>query len=290
MKTVLVTGSSGFIASHTIDLLQKEGYKVIGLQRHCIPNNEINPDCIYFGDIRDKNFVDKVVSMSDYVINLAGILGTQETINNPYPSVETNIIGALNILESCRIWNKPLVQISVGNYWMNNSYSISKSCAERLTLMYVKEHKLRANVVRALNAFGERQKYKPVRKMMAYFIHQALENEDIGIYGDGLQVMDFVYVKDVSNIILDVLFSARNGSVVEAGTGKGKSVLWWANKIIELSSSSSKIIHLPMRPGEPIGSQVIAKDPYPYDYTDIELALKNTIRWYEQQKSKSVKT
>lgn len=280
----LITGSGGFIASHVLETLRDRRIESIGLERH-INHLEVQPDQLYFGDMRDKSLVEKVVSMSDGVINLAGILGTQETIDNPYPSVETNILGALNVFEACKIWKKPLVQISVGNHWMNNSYSITKLCAERFAQMYAKEHGVKVNIVRALNAFGERQKFAPVRKMMPYFITQALKNEDIGIYGDGLQEMDFIYVKDVAAILLEVLDNTRRGEykpgqVFEAGNGEAPTVNEWAQKVIKLTGSTSKIVHNPMRPGEPANSRVISENPYPFITTKIDEALKKTIQWY----------
>lgn len=288
MKTrMLVTGSDGFIASHTIKALHDRGYDVIGIERHRghigvgeLPV-EYRPDAFYVGDIRDKSLVEKAVGMSDGVIHLAGILGTQETVQNPYPSVETNVIGSLNVLEAVKLHKVPMIQIAVGNHWMNNSYSITKTTAERFCLMYHKEHGVRVNVVRALNAFGEGQKWHPVRKMMPYFISQAIKNEPLQIYGDGTQKMDFVYVKDVANILVNTLFTAPYGSLYEAGTGHAPTVTWWATKIIEISGSSSKIEYLPMRPGEPEKSEVVAKSPYKYPYTKPIEALKKTIAWYK---------
>lgn len=282
IKRVLVTGCFGFISSHVIEELRDQGIIPIGLSRHTEPFGPLSPDITYIGDIKDKNIVEKAVSMSDGVINLAGILGTQETVNNPYPSVESNIIGALNVLEACRLWKKPMVQISVGNYWMNNSYSITKSAAERFALMYAKEHGVKVNVVRAFNAFGERQKSKPVRKMMAYFITQALNNEDIGIYGDGRQNMDFIYVGDVANILIDVLKSDEVGQVYEAGTGVAPTVSEWAQKVIELTGSQSKIVYNPMRPGEPEHSIVKATEPYKFEYSNIDESILKTIEWYKK--------
>lgn len=288
MKKIVVTGSDGFIASHTIEVLHTKGYKVIGLQRHFgtlqvgeVPK-EATPDVLYAGDIRDKSLVEKVISSSDGVIHLAGILGTQETIANPYPSVETNIYGALHVLEACKLYGVPMVQIAVGNHWMNNSYSITKTTAERFALMYNHEHKVKANVVRALNAFGERQKWYPIRKMMPNFIIRALTNADISIYGDGEQKMDFVYVKDVGEVLTSALFDKSYGNVYEAGTGIGPTVNWWAEKVIELSRSKSKLVHLPMRPGEIPGSSVVSANPYPHQYMEVEKALKRTIDWYRE--------
>ena len=282
-KKILVTGCFGFLAGHLIEELHERGYQVVGLARHMGEVKEIvKPDILYIGDLRDKEFVEKAVSSSDGVINIGGILGTQETVNNPYPSVEVNIMGALNVLEACRIWKLPMVQIAVGNHYEENSYSITKTTAERFTRMYAREHGLQANIVRALNAFGPRQKAKPVRKIIPSFITRALANEPIQIYGDGEQLMDMIYVKDVANILINVLENEKTyGNTFEAGTGIGLSVKSIAEKIIEFSGSKSKIEFLPMRPGETPNAKVIAENPYPFDYSTFEKSLKLTINSYE---------
>lgn len=282
---IAITGSQGFLGQHAIEVARELGHEVVGLTRHeDFLNSEIQPDVAYYGDITDKEYVEKAISQVQGVINLAGILGTQETVDNPYPSVYTNIVGALNVLEAVRRYKIPVVQIAVGNHFMNNSYSITKTTAERFTLMYANEHGVKGNVVRALNAFGERQKFYPVRKMMPYFIHQALNNEDIQIYGSGEQVMDFVYVKDVAHILIEVLTSNSFGNVFEAGLGHGLTVNQWAEAVIDLSHSKSRITHLPMRPGEPEKSKVVAENPYNFAYTDAQEALNQTITWYRNDR------
>lgn len=282
MKTICVTGSGGFIASHTIEALQKRGYGTIGIQRHI--GAEQFADIIYLGDLKDKEVVEKAIRSATGVIHLASILGTQETVKNPYPSVEVNILGTLNVLEACRIGNVPMVYIAVGNHWMNNSYSITKTCGERFCLMYANEHGVKVNVVRGLNAFGERQKAYPIRKMLPSFITRAIKNETIQIYGDGEQEMDFVYVKDVAGVLIKVLRTELTyGNIFEAGLGFGHTVNVLAEKIIQYAGSSSDIEHLPMRPGEEAHSIVIAENPYPYDYTDLDGALRKTVEWYQKQ-------
>lgn len=278
---VLVTGANGFIAGHTIEALRERGHIPVGLIRSIGQVENDMPDFIHIADIRDKEAVENAVAKTDGVINLAGILGTQETVNNPYPSVQVNVFGALNVFEAARIWKVPVVQIAVGNYWEKNSYSLSKTCAEGFGQMYAQYNDVTVTVVRALNAFGERQKAYPVRKIIASFITRVLDGKDIEIYGDGSQKMDMVYVKDVANILVDTLEKPQSGQVLEAGTGQGLSVKEIAEKIIKYSGKNVGIQYLPMRPGETPGSEVIAKNPYPYEYTDFDTAIQKTIAWYK---------
>ncbi|MFH1955868.1 MAG: NAD-dependent epimerase/dehydratase family protein [Patescibacteria group bacterium] len=183
-KNILVTGGNGFIGSHVVENLLNKGHVPIIFDRKG-PTAQVKGVSYFWGDIINKNSVDEAVLNSDGVIDLAGILGTSETVDNPFPCIETNILGALNVFEACRSHVKPAVQISLGNFWMNNPYSISKNTAERLALMYNKEHGTRIAIVRGLNAYGEGQKHAPVRKIIPNFIVRALRNTPIEIYGDG---------------------------------------------------------------------------------------------------------
>ena len=187
---ILVTGA-GFIGSHVVDRLLELGHEVSILDRYPKQREEWGDKVrVFLGDIRDREVVMEAVYQHDGVLNLAGILGTMETVDNPHPSVDTNIHGALNIFEGCRpntMHREGVkgVQIAVGNHFMNNTYSITKTTAERFALMFNKEHKTKIAVVRALNAYGEYQKHKPIRKITPNFVVRALRGEPIEIFGDG---------------------------------------------------------------------------------------------------------
>jgi len=290
-KKILITGASGFIGSHVIEEALKRGLIPVCFDRHV---HHVYPKgCeVILGDIRDVEAVSVAVQKVDYAINLAGILGTQETIDNPIPSVMTNIIGALNFLNACRptkFHQVRGVQIGVGNYWMNNSYSITKFTAEKFCLMYNKEHGTKVAIVRGLNAYGERQKHKPVRKIIPNFIVRALNNVDIEIYGDGEQIMDMIYVKDLARILIDACVKKHEvyDRVFEAGTGRKTTVNWIAKQVIKACKSKSKIVHLPMRPGEPEKAVVLAnpktlKPLGNYRFTPFEKGIQITVNWYKK--------
>lgn len=277
MRDVLVTGGNGFIGQYVVEHLVDKGYNVAVLDRmavfHGKPNVPEGARRAYFGDIKDSTLVSEAVSHIDGVIHLAGVLGTQETIENPRPAAETNILGGLNVIEACAQYDVPLVNIAVGNYWMNNTYSITKSTIERFVKMTAKYRGKVMASVRALNAYGPRQvpvpPYGPsrVRKIMPSFICRALTGEPIEIYGDGMQVMDMIHVRDVARILVATLEKLDRGEVfeetVEAGTGRHTTVNDIAALIVDAVKSygvEGRITHLPMRPGEDERSIVVA-DP-----------------------------
>ena len=271
VKTVLVSGGNGFIGRYAVEELLGRGYDVSVLDtRYREPAKGAT---LVLGDIRDATSVTEAVSHADGVIHLAGVLGTQETIKNPRPAAETNILGGLNVLEACAQYDVPLVNIAVGNYWMNNTYSITKNTVERFVEMFVRFRGSRMTVVRALNAYGPRQTaaapFGPskVRKVMPSFICRALTGENIEIYGDGSQIMDMIYVEDVANILVAALEKTdRDGSqgTFEAGTGRRTTVNDIAHLVVaEVARQGGPIVnvvHLPMRPGEDANSIVIG-DP-----------------------------
>jgi UDP-glucose 4-epimerase len=202
-------------------------------------------------------------------IHLAAVLGTQETIQNPRPAAQSNLMGGLNVLEAAAQYKLPGVYIGVGNHWMNNPYSITKTMLERFVDMYNNYRGTRVNIVRAMNAYGPRQlaaaPYGPgkVRKITPAFICRALAGEPIEVYGGGDQVSDMVWVGDVARALVLALEAARAGKVcvpIEVGPTEHTTVRDVAELVIELTGSASQIVSLPMRPGEIPHARVVANN------------------------------
>ena len=150
---ILVTGGAGFVGNSLVKKLLELEHVVTSFDRTKYSGlrdgvNEV------FGDLTDSYAVDCYVKENDYIFNIGGMLGTQETINNPLPAIQTNIIGAVNVFNSIKRHNLRMTHITVGNYWMNNPYSITKSTSERFALMYNKEHKTKISVCRGYNIYG----------------------------------------------------------------------------------------------------------------------------------------
>jgi nucleoside-diphosphate-sugar epimerase len=230
----------------------------------------------------------------DGVIHLAGLLGTSETIGDPYPSVRTNVEGTLNLLEACKPRKEkpsgtPAVITTVGNHFMLNTYSITKSCAERFALMYNRELGTRVAVVRAYNAYGARQAPGPVRKLIPSCVAAALDGTPIEIFGTGRQEIDLISVQDVALVLVRALTWPHQayGVVLEAGTGCAVTVNDVAHYVNHKIGSNAGLRHVPMRPGEPEMSRVVA-DPRTLEpigvsasrLTPWQKGLDETIEWY----------
>src|SRR5450631_27363 len=299
---VMVTGASGFIGSYVIDNLLDRGYSVLAFDRLRHPGLARVGVTSYLGDVRDATAVSEAIAISDGVIHCAGVLGTQETIDNPMPAVETNIHGSLNVFQACRQYKRRCAYVTVGNYWMDNTYSITKTAAENLAWMFNAEHGTQIAVVRALNAYGPRQKAAPVRKIMPNFIIPALAGEAITVYGDGSQVMDMIYVGDVANVLVKALIvdhkhyiyrperDQDNDIKFEAGTGRVTTVRQIAEMVIAEVGRGS-INYVPMRPGEPENSVVLGEPETLRDLFggalpnlwSLEEGIRETVRWYAAQ-------
>lgn len=163
MKKIGVTGAAGFIGSYVVEELHRRGYDVLVMD-HALPGTVGIHDFeveTFFGDVRDETAVFEFAAHVDGIIHLAAVLGTQETIQNPKPSVETNIMGSLNIFEAAARYDLPVVYAGVGNHFMapqaGGSYTITKTTAEYFAKTYNANKGSRISVVRPVNAYGPRQ-------------------------------------------------------------------------------------------------------------------------------------
>lgn len=314
-KKILVTGGSGFIGGYVIEELLANGYKVLTFD-HSMPGyvtDPLGPRAVehFMGDIRDATAVTEAVAHVDGVIHLAAVLGTQETISNPRPAAETNILGGLNIFEAANQYRVPVVYAGVGNHWMRSegggTYTITKTAVEDFAKMYVKNRGSQINVVRPVNAYGPRQSVahpygsSKVRKIMPSFIMRALLGEDIQVYGGGTQISDCVHVRDVAKVFVAALkYTEDHGSLWGSGSSWDSfevgpaydafNVRSIAHLVVEEAGSDSKIVELPMRPGEVEGAIVRADlrslkllKEYGIDADDfipLEEGIRETVQWY----------
>jgi UDP-glucose 4-epimerase len=261
---VLVTGSSGFIGQCVDRELSAQG-------RQMFPFDGIS-------DVRDRKAVRVAVEGCDAVINLAGVLGTAETVGAEQKAAEVNILGAVNVFAEAKMMGIPVVQIATGHRGQLNPYAITKGCAEDLALARAQWTGQQIAVVRAFHAYGPGQKAPPphgralVRKIIPSFVCRALSGMPLEINGTGSQIIDLVHVADVVKVLVDAI-AGPYGEVLDAGTGVGTTVEDCAATVIEACGSTSEIVHRPMRKGEPDWSCVVAENPlaahvWPYRLED----------------------
>lgn len=297
---VLVTGGMGFIGRYVVEELLENNHTPIIFDHHRRLAKEY-PDGVevFQGDIMDDVAVTEAMAHCDSWIHLAAVLGTQETIKNPRPAAKSNLIGGLNILEAAAQYNLPGTYIAVGNHWMNNTYSITKTMIERFIDMYNRNRGTKVNIVRVVNAYGPRQlAAEPfgcgkVRKITPAFACRALLGHPIEVYGDGKQVSDMVYVGDVAKALVKSTEKAVAGVVfphpVEVGPSENMSVGEIAELINEIAGGKSEIVNLPMRPGENVGDRVTADNSTlalvemdPQDLVPLREGMEKTVAYFDQ--------
>lgn len=279
---ILVTGGNGFIGTHIIESLGRAGHFSIVLGRRDV--GEIPGGSVFaLADIRDYESVAESVSKVDGVIHLAAMVGTERSIRMPEAFVETNVLGSINVFDACRFFKKPCVYASVGNVTDPNLYAISKFSAERLALMYNKEHGTKILVARIFNAYGEGQRIGVNDRLVPSAVSAALQGKPIRIFGDGCQVDDFIYVKDVARLIVSAIGNDQLDplKVWHVGTGKGSRVIDVVEIILRLTESKSEIVWVGQeRPGDGVGA--IKADPMmflvpDYQFTSLDVGIKALI-------------
>jgi UDP-glucose 4-epimerase len=314
-----ITGGAGFIGQYVAEQAILRGHQVVSFDsrgRSIFGGANGNVEN-RLGDVRDATAMCELAAHTDGIIHLAACLGTQETIQNPRPAAETNIVGGLNFLEACTQYDIPGVYIGVGNHWMNNTYSISKTTVERFVHMFNADRHPRAggvfrdeerlgsrfNIVRLVNAYGPRQSVAPpygpakVRKITPSFVCRALLGEPIEIYGDGSQVSDMVHVADGALALVKALECAEQSIIfdrpAEIGSVKPVTVLQVAQLVRrharQITGRHSEITFLDMRPGETVGTPVTADtstlefvEMTPDQLVPLDRGIEETVRWYAE--------
>lgn len=306
---VLVTGGAGFIGRYVCERLHSEDHDVVILdhERHRAHPADVD---VILGDVRDDVIVTEAAAHVDGIIHLAAVLGTQETIANPRPSVQTNIAGSLNVFEAAVQYDLPVVYAAVGNAWMRahggGAYTITKTCVEDFAKTYNKHRGARINVVRPMNAYGPRQSvaapfgWSKVRKITPAFVCRALCGMPIEVYGDGTQVSDMIYVTDVARTFVTALRHATEGRVweqpVECGPPESATVndvaalvAQLAHEIRQTPAGLVPVAHLPMRPGE-VPNATVAADLTsmrkvgidPDQFLILEAGMRRTVQWFHE--------
>jgi UDP-glucose 4-epimerase len=270
---ILVTGGAGFIGSHLFDRLLQDGHKVISLDDFStgksvnLQNIRSNEDFeLVEGSVLDFNLISELMGEVDYVFHLAAAVGVFNIVQNPLASLLINIRGTENVLEAASRNDIPvLITSSSEVYGKNNSdslsegddriigspltlrwsYSEAKAIDESLAYAYFVEKQLETRIVRFFNTVGPRQ-LGAYGMVVPRFVHAALSNEPITIYGDGNQTRCFAHVFDVVDAVIALAFAENStGRVVNIGNNFEISINDLAKKIIEETNSKSQIVYLP---------------------------------------------
>lgn len=287
MRSV-VLGSSGFIGSSVVDELVARGHDVLAVDRSAPFVARTEPVTRAQGDVRDRDALRELFDGADAVYHFAASLGTSELDSELRASVETNVIGALNVFEAAVAAHVPRVFFaSKAHVWLN-AYTITKHTAEQMARLFSHQHPVRICALRYFNVFGPGQKLAPVRKVLPTFAAQAMRGLPIQVYGDGEQTVDMLYVHDAARITVDYLDAGYVDRALDCGTGVPMTVNDLATAVNEHFGNGAGIEHALMRKGETPGTRLVA-DPGPLvdqigplPLTDWSEALKTSLEYYAQ--------
>ncbi len=271
---VLVTGGAGFIGSHVVDRLVKEGYNVRvidNLSTGKLKNiqSHLDSGAVNFvnADIRDGKAVEKCVENVDTVIHLAALVSVPLSVENPDLTFDINLLGTLNLLRasasknigrfvfisSCAVCGNPQT-LPVNEKTTPNPlspYAESKLVGENYCLGFHERQLLQSVVLRFFNVYGPRQGMNDYSGVITRFIDRIKNKDPLVIYGDGLQTRDFVNVKDVAEAVFtSATGKGVEGEVFNVGTGNAVTINQLATTLLELSGSNLEIKHEKPRSGD----------------------------------------
>lgn len=273
MRHALITGGAGFIGSHLAEALLARDYTVTiidNLSTGRISNLqavENHPRLrVAIEDIRNTIVMDRLVSECDLIFHLAAAVGVQRIIQEPIETIETNIGGTEVVLKTARRYRKKVLIASTSEVYGKGvripftedddsllgattrsrwSYAASKAIDEFLALAYHREVNLPVVVFRLFNTVGPRQSGQ-YGMVLPRFARWALQNQPIQVYGDGAQSRCFCNVHNVIEAIIALSESAEAvGQVVNIGSNEEISILQLAERVRDLSGSTSEIRCIP---------------------------------------------
>lgn len=306
---LLVTGGAGFIGSCFIRhvLKKHKDYQIINLDKLTYAGNIENLDDIkndprysfVRGDICDKNLVFDLTKEVDCVVNFAAESHVDRSIEGPEIFIETNVKGTLNLLQASLKNNvQRYLQVSTDEVYgslgktgyfyettpisPNSPYSASKASADMLVRAYFETYKMPNLITRCSNNYGP---YQYPEKLIPYFITRLLKGEKVPVYGDGLNVRDWLYVYDHCEAIDTVLNKGRVGEVYNIGGHNEKTNMEITRLILEaMGKDESSIEYVKDRLGHD-RRYAIANDKIQSELNwepsiKFEDGIKLTINWY----------
>ena len=271
-KRVLITGGAGFLGSHLCDRYIKNGWEVICLDnfhtgsKKNIQHLRDNPNFELVRHDISEPFMAEV----DLIMNFACPASPVHYQSNPIKTMKTSLIGTMNMLglakrvgarithaSTSEVYGDPQVHPQPESYWGNvntigprSCYDEGKRAAETLCFDYHRMHKVESRVVRIFNTYGPRMAVNDGR-VVSNFIVQALQGQDITIYGDGSQTRSFCFADDLIDGIIALTHQNDTNGPINIGNDGEFTVKELAEKVVEITGSSSQIVYKDLPEDDP---------------------------------------
>ena len=315
-RRVLVTGGAGFIGTHLCERLLERGDEVLCVDnfytgtRHNVQHLLSNP----MFELQRHDICFPLYVEIDEIFNLACPASPVHYQFDPVQTTKVSVHGSINMLglakrvkakvlqaSTSEVYGDPSMHPQREEYWGNvnpigprSCYDEGKRCAETLFFDYRRQHQLPIKIARIFNTYGPRMHPNDGR-VVSNFIIQALQNQDITVYGEGTQTRSFCYVDDLVEGLIR-LMETPDGVTgpVNIGNPLEFTIRQLAELTIELTGSSSKIVHRPLpeddprqrRPDISKAQELLAWTPH----VQLREGLTKTISYFEQLLSSKTKT
>ena len=308
MKTILITGGAGFIGSNFVRYMLRRypQFNVVVLDKLTYAGNLDNLTDVHAqshfnfirGDICDSSIVNEFVSGSDVVVNFAAETHVDKSIQNAPVFISTNVYGTSILLEAARGSSiERFIHVSTDEVYGSrdrgsftegdhlnptNPYSASKAAADLLALSFSKTYGVPVIIVRSSNVFGF---YQYPEKLIPLFVTNALEGKELPLYGDGLNVRDWIFVEDLCEAIDIVRLKGRCGEIYNVGAANEWNNLEMAHSILDTLGKSRDLLTF-------VSDRPAHDRRYSLDWAKIRAlgwrprhtfgeALHQTISWYQ---------
>jgi len=270
---ILVTGGMGFQGTHLAQKFYELGHEVTVLNTltpQALDNQKYLKEKaeVIWGSVTDAEVTGKAMRGKDVVFHLGARVNVDESILQPWETLEVNLRGTFNVLEasrktgsriiyasSCEVYGRSASQAPVAEtaeLRPMSPYAASKAAADRLGFAYFQTYKTPVTIVRFFNIFGERQKERDFGAVIPIFVGKAMRGEALEVFGDGEQSRDYLYISDVLDAYSAVLDHPElSGEVINFGTGLGTRVKDIAEYIAK--KFNGKVSYTAARPGETTG-------------------------------------
>ena len=307
---VLVTGGAGFIGANFVHYIlnNRPEWEVTVIDKLTYAGNasslETVLDKIQFvtGDICNEQLIDELVSANDIVVHFAAESHNDNSLNNPWPFVESNLIGTYRILEAVRKHGKRLHHISTDEvygdlelddpakftpetpYNPSSPYSSTKAGSDLLVRAWVRSFGITATISNCSNNYGP---YQHVEKFIPRQITEVLEGRRPRLYGKGENVRDWIHVDDHNSAVVAIIEKGKSGETYLIGANGEKDNKEVVELILgQMGKVSSDYEHVTDRPGHDLryaidNSKLVNELGWQPHYTSFEEGLQATVDWYK---------
>jgi dTDP-glucose 4,6-dehydratase len=307
---VLVTGGAGFIGSNFVRFIygQRPNWRITVLDNLTYAGNTQNLDgldqsrlAFNKGDICDERTIGEAIVDCDAVVHFAAETHVDNSVHNPRPFVETNVLGTFQVLEAVRKHNKRLHHISTDEvygdlessdpkfnertpYNPSSPYSATKAGSDHLVQAWIRSFGVQATISNCSNNYGP---YQHVEKFIPRQITEILQGRRPKLYGSGQNIRDWIHAEDHSSGVLAILEKGKVGETYLIGADGEKTNKEVVELILELmGKDKSDYDHVNDRPGHDLryaidSSKLRNELGWQPKYTDFRQGLKQTIEWYK---------